>query len=289
MGIFSGLIKSNVVYFPGCATYYKFKENFELYKKIFSKLGINYRVIGKQICCGLPALEAGYEKEARKIARRNLEIFKEEGIISIMTNSPEAYKMFSEDYPELLPDWNLEVINTWDLISEQLSSKSRLIKHKAMESVTYHDSCYLGRYSGIYDEPRKILELLGYEVVEMNDFKKDSMCCGSCGGLAITNPELAQKVAKERILQAKRVGVSKIIVASMENYQLMKKAARDMSIEILELSEVLALALGIKVTVENDIEEEIDGETKIFDEVEANKIMETELKEEPIIKEDWAK
>ena len=80
MGVFSLFKQSNNLYFPGCVTYFKFKENFDLYKKIFYKLGIGFRVIDKKICCGLPALEGGYEQLARKLARRNFEIFKEEGI-----------------------------------------------------------------------------------------------------------------------------------------------------------------------------------------------------------------
>ena len=69
MGIFSLFKKSNTLYFPGCVTYFKFPENFELYKKIFNKLGISFELIDKQVCCGLPALDAGYDQVARKLAR----------------------------------------------------------------------------------------------------------------------------------------------------------------------------------------------------------------------------
>ena len=95
MGIFSLFNLSNTVYFPGCTTYFKFKEHFEIYQKIFAKLGINFRIIDKKICSGIESLEAGYESEARKLARRNFEIFKEENINAIITNSPEAFKTSS--------------------------------------------------------------------------------------------------------------------------------------------------------------------------------------------------
>lgn len=279
MGIFSLFGPSSTLYFPGCVTYFKFSENFELYQKVFYKLGISFRVIDKKICCGLPALEGGYEQTARKLARRNFEIFKEEGIKDIITNSPEAYKMFLENYEDMLPDWNIRVRNLWEIILNKLETKSRLIRHKAMEIVTYHDSCYLGRHCGIYDEPRKILELIGYEIREMPDSKSESICCGSCGGLARTNPELANEVAKQRILQAKRIGVKKIIVASMENYQLLRKNAEEEGIEVLELSEVLALALGIKKKEPEFTEEMISEEEQIILDIESDKKIKEELKD----------
>ena len=80
MGIFSLFKKEDALYYPGCMTYYKYKQNFELYKKIFSKLSINVISGENIVCCGLPALEAGYEQEAWKLARKNFELFKEEEV-----------------------------------------------------------------------------------------------------------------------------------------------------------------------------------------------------------------
>jgi len=87
MGLFSIFGESNTVYFPGCITYFKFKEGYELYQKIFSKLGISFRILDP-ICSGLEPWEAGYDVETRKLARKNFNIFNEQGIKSIITNSP---------------------------------------------------------------------------------------------------------------------------------------------------------------------------------------------------------
>lgn len=255
MGLFSIFGKDNTLYFPGCVTYFKFKENYELYKKIFSKLGIDFKIIEKNICCGLPAFEAGYEADARKLCRRNLEIFREENIKNIITNSPCCYKMFLKTYPEFLPEWDIKVKNVWEIILKKLKSKHRLIKNKVEEEVTYQDSCYLGRHCNIYNEPREILELIGYKIKEMTDSKEKSICCGSCGGLNITDSELADKIAKERILQAKRIGVKKMIVSSINDYELLKKNSEGTGIEILELSNVLAKALDIELEIKETAEE----------------------------------
>ncbi len=283
MGIFSIFSKTSNLYFPGCTTYFKFKQNFDLYKKIFLKLGILFKEVDKKICSGLPALEAGYEQEARKLAKRNFEIFKEENVESIITNSPEAYKMFLYDYPGILPDWNIKIDNVWVMILDELKRRPRVIKFKAMEMVTYQDCCYLGRYCGLYDEIREILELIGYEVKEMSNSKSKSMCCGSCGGLPVANPELADKIAKEKILQVKRIGVKKIIVSSMKNYELLKKNAEDSGIEVLEFSEVLALALGIKLKEQKEKDKDwkpSKGEQEVIN-LEADMNIKEELKDEP--------
>jgi Fe-S oxidoreductase len=203
-------------------------------------------------------------------------MFNEENVRSIITTSPDCYKAFLKDYPEMLPDWKIEVKNIWKLIADKLESKSRLVKVNAMELVTFHDNCYLGRYCNVYDEPRKILNLIGYEVKELPDARENSICCGSCGGLARTNPELASKIARQRILQAKRLKIKKMIVTSLDNYKLLKRNAQD-DVEVLELSEVLAIALGLKKREREEPEEEtVEGEQEILD-AESSRRFEEEL------------
>lgn len=258
MGLFSIFRNSKRVYFPGCSTYFKHKEYFELNCRVLDRLGIDYKILNKKICCGLPALELGYDNEARKIARRNFEILKEEGIGEIITADGGCHKMFSQDYNNLIPDWNVKVNSFWALVLERLELKPGLIKNQVMEQVSFQDSCYLGRYFNIYSEPRKIIKMLGYEIIEMLDSRENSICCGSCGQLPFTNPELADRIARERILQAKRMNVKKLITCDIRDYEILKKNAGN-DLEVIDLIEVLANALGIKkkVSETEKVEEEI--------------------------------
>ena len=104
MGIFSLFNKSNTVFFPGCTLYFKYRESFNLYQKIFNKLGIGFRIIDKKICCGIEPLEAGYETEARKLARRNFEIFKE--VIQMMNNREHLTKEGLDKIAKLISEMN---------------------------------------------------------------------------------------------------------------------------------------------------------------------------------------
>ena len=282
MGLFSLFKESNTLYFPGCTGFFRFRSNSDLYLQIFSKLGFDFKAIEKNFCCGLDLIESGYESEARKLARRNFEIFKENEIKGIVTTEPGSYMMFLKNYSEIIPDWNIETMNIWEMILDKLLKKPKLIKNKAVETAAYHDSCYLGRYCGIYNAPRKILEAVGYEIIEMDNTMENSFCCGSCGGLPRTNPILANKIAKERILKAKRIGAKKMIVLGFQNYSILKKNSKDSGVRILELSEILADALGIKKIEDNEklekFEEDVEGEEMILEE-------NGKIKEEEIIRE----
>jgi len=279
MGLFNFFAESRTLYYPGEVLFEKYKEHFELYQEIFMKLGMKFNILNNYLSCGLEVLEAGYEGEARKLARRNFEIFKNAEVKEIITTSPECYKMFVQDYPEILFDWDIKVLNVWDMIIGGLEKKPRLIKNKAFEIVTFHDNCYLGRGCWTFNAPRRILELIGYEVKEMEDFRENSLCCGSCGGLSRVNSELASKMARERLLQAKRIGVKKMVVLGFDNYNFLKKNIEDTGIEVLELSEVLGHALGIK-EVQEEADEIIAGEDKIIEEVKANTRLREEINEE---------
>ena len=273
MGLFSLFNKSDVAFIPDCTLYVKYNSNFVTYQKILSTLGITHRVFEQNVCSGIEFYESGYDTEARKIARENLELFKKEKIKKIITFSPPAMKMFSHYYSPLIPEWNIEVKNVWAMIAEILENKKYLMENKVSEVITFHDSCYLGRQCRIFDEPRKILNLIGYTIKEMDNSREQSFCCGSCGGLPRVDPALADKLARERILQAKRIGVKKIIVSCFDNYDLLSKNIGNTGVEIMELSQVLAQALGIQVS-KNEAQED-------FSRIEQNSLNEAKKIIEP--------
>lgn len=236
----------NTAYYPGCLTNYVLQAEAGNYRKILEKLGVDFIIVPEQLCCGSPVLNAGYEQDARKLARKNLETFKKYSVKKVITNCPACFKTFSKDYREMLPDWNIEVEHILFTILKYLKKKNTDKANR--EKVSYHDPCHLGRHLGIYDEPREILERLGYEVVEMRNNRENALCCGGGAGLKTNNPELANKIAKERVKQAKDAGVSKIITPCPLCYAHMHENS---DIEVLEFSHVVAEALGIKVEKTN--------------------------------------
>ena len=233
-------IGKNTLFYPGCLTKFVLKQEADNYKKILIKIGIDFIMLPDEFCCGSPALNAGYESDAIKLARKNIENFKKHDIKRIITNCPACYKNFL-NYKEMLPDWDIEVEHITSIILGYLRKKN--IKYRLNDRVTYHDPCHLGRHSKIYDEPREILERLGFEVIEMRNNRENALCCGGGAGLKTNNPELANKIAMKRIEQAKSININKIITTCPLCFAHL---GENSDIEIIEFSYAVACALGLK-------------------------------------------
>ena len=216
------LTQKNILYYPGCLT--KILGLDKNYKKILEKLGIQFVTLTEiEFCCGSPALNSGYKEDFQKISENNQEIFKKHRISKIITSCPSCLKIFSQDY-------NLQT----EHITKTILQNIEKLDSKFNEKITYHDPCYLGRYSNIYQEPREILKHIGFEIIEMENTKQNSLCCGAGSGLQPNLPSIADKIAQIRLNQVK---TSKLITTCPLCYQHFKNNTSD--IRILELSEVL--------------------------------------------------
>jgi Fe-S oxidoreductase len=204
-------IGSNTLYYPGCLTKGILKEEFENYKDIFNRLGVDFIIFSnEEFCCGMPVINGGYKKDFRKLAQKNFNLFKKYRIRKIITNCPSCYHIFNEVYPKILRDWNIEAEHATVTIFNILKKKKAKFNNLEKEQVSYHDPCHLGRYSGIFEEPRGVIEILGGEITEMKNNKENALCCGGGGGVRANFPDLAKDIAKKRIENLDK-GVKEII------------------------------------------------------------------------------
>jgi len=226
MGIF-GFGKGKTLYYPGCLTKGVLTEQFENYKEIFNRLGIDYVMLpDEENCCGLPVLNAGYKKDVRKLAKKNFDLFKKNGITKILTNCPSCYHTFKEIYPTMVREWSIDVEHATVAILNALKKKRIRFKgsDEEREVVAYHDPCHLGRYSGIYEEPREVIELLGGKIIEAHFNRMDAFCCGGGGGVRANFPELAKSIAELKVKYAPQ-GAGKIISPCGLCYSNLKSAS----------------------------------------------------------------
>lgn len=205
MSFFDKVLKSsgNTLYYPGCLTKFVGKDIFENYKKLLEISGEDFIVLpDDEVCCGSPVLNAGFPEDFKNLAEKNLALFKEYNITKIVTGCPSCFNMFSHEYRQVLGDmWDIEIEHmTAYLLQKIKSGKLKLPEQKI--KATYHDPCHLGRYSGIYEEPREILKLIGVELIEMPLNREFAFCCGAGGGVQSNNKELAESIAAERVSQA---------------------------------------------------------------------------------------
>jgi Fe-S oxidoreductase len=239
MGFFEKILGGNVLYYPGCLTKFVAKDLKEKYEKILRKIGIDFIELPEiEKCCGSPALKSGYFEDFKKLAEENLKIFKEHSVKKIITNCPACFMIFKKYYKEILGDkWDIEVEHISETINSKLKTQNSKLKN---EKVTFHDPCHLGRQMGIFEEPREIIKKLGYEISEMDLSRNESFCCGGGGGVKSNEPELANKIAKDRIEQAKRTGAKILVTNCPLCYLHLKENAKEIEVkELIELFEDL--------------------------------------------------
>ncbi|MEM5867318.1 MAG: (Fe-S)-binding protein [Candidatus Aenigmatarchaeota archaeon] len=237
------MLFGNVLYYPGCMSKFVVKNLKENYEKILRKIGIDFiELKDLEVCCGSPVLNSGYFKEFEDLVKKNFSVFKEHSVKKIITGCPACYKTFKKEYPKFLK-FDIKIEHVTQTILEGLEKKKLKLRKIGDERVTYHDPCHLGRYSGIYEEPRKIIEKLGFDLIEMEFSKEKAFCCGGGGGVRSNYPELAEEMARERIKQAEKTGAKILITTCPLCYFCFKEFSE--KIEVFEISEMIVKSLEI--------------------------------------------
>jgi Fe-S oxidoreductase len=214
--------------------------------KIMKAAGVNFGILGdEEACCGDPARRLGDEYLFQTICQQNIEILNGYGVKKIVTSCPHCFNSLKHEYPQF--GGNYEVVHHTQFIAGLLREGKLKIDPGDAGKVTYHDSCYLGRYNDIYEEPREILSLLTNTPVELTRNRSNSFCCGGGGGHMWMEEDADKRVSTRRVEEIIDAGVS--CVASACPYCLtmfddaLKAKEADESIKAVDLSELIAARL----------------------------------------------
>ena len=192
--------KGDVLYFAGCTVLSKRNEIAESMINIFSKAKEEYAVM-EEWCCGSPLYNLGFMDDFKKFAERNVKKIKESGCETLVCSCPTCTYMFKHVYPEMGFKVKANVMHSSEYILS-IIEEGKINAHFE-NSCVYHDSCVLVRKLEIEEEPRKILKRIGIVLREVYFNGKDTRCCGRGGQLGITNPDIAEKIAKKRLKELK--------------------------------------------------------------------------------------
>ena len=207
-----------ILFWVGCAGSFdqRAQKITRAFASILEKIGTRYAILGKEeMCTGDPARRAGNEFMFQMMAYQNIEILNRYGIKKIVTACPHCFNIIKNEYPEL--GGNYEVIHHATFLQQLIDSgKIKMSEQGSFKGkkITYHDSCYLGRANNIYEAPRKVLEALDVELIEMKRCRSNGFCCGAGGAQMFKEEEKGNmRVGTERTREAIETGANIIAAA----------------------------------------------------------------------------
>jgi len=242
-----------VLFFVGCAGSFdqRAQKITRAFTLILQKVGIEFAVLGKEeMCNGDPARRAGNEFLFQMMAYNNIQMFNGYNVKKIITTCPHCFNIFKNEYPKL--GGHYEVMHHTVFLQQLIDSGKLVLKEGGKfkgRKITYHDSCYLGRGNNIYEAPRKVLEALDVELVEMKHCRSNGLCCGAGGA----------QMFKEEEKGNKRVNIKRIEEALDTNAQTVasncpfcmtmlsdgiKNKEKEGEVEVLDVAEMVAQSLA---------------------------------------------
>ncbi len=248
----------DVLLFVGCAPYYSayFKyldvdtlDTTRAAIKLLNHVGIKPVLLSDERCCGHDLLWVGDRENYEKLGALNNEAIAASGAKTVITACAECYRTLNLDYPRDFGNQEWSVQHISEFIAEKVDTGEIEFTGTDAEAVmTYQDPCRLGRHSGVYDEPRAVLEEIpGLELVEMDRNREGSLCCGTSSWI---NCDItSKKIQAARLTSAKATGADTLVTCCPKCHIHFKCALQDgllaktASIEIKDLAVVAAEAL----------------------------------------------
>lgn len=213
--------------------------------RILNHAGISFAVLGnEEKNTGDTARRLGNEMLFQQLAMENIETFTRYGVKKVITIDPHAYNTFKNEYPDF--GFTGEVYHHTELLYKWIAEGRLKPTYPVEERITYHDSCYLGRYNDIYEAPREILKAIpGVQLVEMDRNRENSMCCGAGGGLMWMEEKEGTRINLARTEQALKVQPTVIGTACPYCLTMMSDgvAMKEAEVSTLDVVEILAKSL----------------------------------------------
>ena len=215
--------KGDVFYFTGCLPHYdaifydrqglRLQNICESAVRIMNKAGIMPVVSNEEKCCGHDLNWTGDETNFEKLMEHNVDLIKRSGAKKVVFTCPECYRTFKSDYQDLAGDLEFELVHFADFAKQLADSGALKLEAVTKPSFTfsYHDSCRLGRHSGIYDSPRELVKAFsGAKFVEMENTRDKAICCG-VSAWSNCNAS-AKRTQVDRVAEAKKVGADRLLM-----------------------------------------------------------------------------
>jgi Fe-S oxidoreductase len=229
----------------------RYKKVTQAFVKVLTYLGTDYAVLGtEESSSGDVARRSGNEMLFQMQALMNIDLLQGYEVKKIITCDPHVYNTFKNEYPDYGADF--EVIHHSQFLKKMIAEGSLKIDSAIFEGkkITYHDPCYLGRANGEYEAPRKVVNSVSSNFVEMKRSKSFALCCGAGGGQMFKEAEKGKKeVFLERTEEA--LGTGSDIIATACPYCMvmitdgLKYKNKNEDVKNYDLAELIAISLNL--------------------------------------------
>ncbi len=220
------------------------------FAKILQAAGVSFGILGtEEGCCGDSAMRGGNEYLYQTMAQMNIEVMNGYGVKKIIATCPHGYNALKKDYPHF--GGNFEVYHHTEIIADLIAKGKISLKKPVEGSFTYHDSCFLGRYNAIYEQPRRILQAVpGLKLTEMERNMARSFCCGAGGARMWMEEDIGERINDMRTDQAIAAGADTIAVGCPFCLTMMSDGIKDRqkeeSMAALDIAEIVWKAMDLE-------------------------------------------
>lgn len=248
--------KTEAVYFAGCTASFVENDIAIGSVRLLDAAGVDFGYLGKaENCCAIPMLVAGKWDTFVDTMKKNIAAVKAKGASTVITSCPACDMMWRHAYQtwteKLGIEYGIKSKHYSQAVSEQIAAGKFQFPENNLpkQTVTWHDSCHMGRVSGIYEPPRDLIKAIpNIELVEMDHNRAEAHCCGSVLTL-IKDPSIAAEIGKTRLDEAEITGASTVLAACpCCEFQLRVSADKEQSpMQVEDLSSFASKMLGFEL------------------------------------------
>lgn len=205
--------KPEVIFFTGCTEAYRMQPLAAATAKLLDKAGVKFNLLGEEEwCCGSPLLRTGQRAPVRdEIAPHNVREMDKRGWKAMVTACAGCYNTMKNDYPKLTGKPSFKLYHISEYLEKLIKEGKLKFTKEYKKKVFYHDPCHLGRHAKVYDAPRNVLKAIpGLQLIETEQEREDSQCCGAGGGFKSAFNDMAESIAAERVKHAVKAGAEVI-------------------------------------------------------------------------------
>ncbi|MBU1056600.1 MAG: (Fe-S)-binding protein [Proteobacteria bacterium] len=219
--------KSNNMYFVGCSSSYSSNRIAKSIIKVLESVGFDFNVMGNsESCCGDPLFRMGEEEKANEFMQQNIQVFDKLEVKTVFASCAGCYKTLKNKYPQ-----KYKVLHITQLLHQLVEQGKLVFKKEFPNKIIYFDGCDIGRHCKTYEEPRALLKAIpGVDLLEFDYNRDEAMCCG--GPFAASDPDLAAKIAEDRVKEAEEQGAQIIATACPTCMVNLREGARRIGSEI---------------------------------------------------------